>query len=181
MLQFEHSGGQEVIRHKWGRACFMEMGEDLSSLEGFEAITNLYRSKSKNWLVPPFKADFLFQDLTGWHSFFNLMHFEGAPEQGVIKILGEDYRRLFSGVLWQGMTLAEVDHPRLVNLSGYCARLLRTPCIGRFVGFLPHNGREHVAADILDLPARDEHGNVTYLLSFIRPLDPDSTAEILSH
>lgn len=181
MLQVEHNVSPKVIRHKWGRACFMEMNEDLSSLEGFEGIVDLYRSKSTDPRIPPFKADFHFQELAGWHAFFNLMHFPGAPEDGEIRILGEEYRRLFSGVLWQGMRLSEVDHPKLVNLSSYCARLIRTPCIGRFVGFLPHNGREHIAADILDLPARDEHGNVTYLLSFIRVLTPDDDGDFAAH
>lgn len=158
----------------------MDIEADLTSLEGFEEITRLYQSKLQGGL-PPYRADFHFQELGGWHSRFNLMYFEGAPEDGVIRILGEEYRQMFSGVLWQGMTLSQVNHPKLKNLGSYCGKLLHTPCIGRFVGFLPHNGREHIAADILDFPARDDAGNVTYLLSFIRALNPEADAALLKN
>jgi len=150
-----------------GAVYYFPVADGVPDLPIFEDVIELFVTRRQKALVPA-KSSFNFKDLRGWHARFCLTEFNDDYSDGQIRILGEDYKMLFGGALKQGMRMSETDHPKLPGLVDYFNELLTRPSIGYFTGSLPEIGREHVTADILDVPATDEDGQNRFILSFIR-------------
>ena len=157
----------ERTKRPFGEVYYFPISDGLPDLPIFAEVIDLFVMRRKKALVPA-KTSFNFKDLRGWHARFCLTEFNDDYSDGQIRILGEDYKMLFGGALRQGMRMSETDHPKLPGLVEYFNQLLTRPSIGYFTGSLPEVGREHVNADILDIPATDGDGQIRYILSFIR-------------
>ncbi|TNE63475.1 MAG: hypothetical protein EP335_09375 [Alphaproteobacteria bacterium] len=161
----------ERINRPAGRVYYFPLEAGLPDLPIFKEVIDLYARKCGGARVPQ-RSAFDFKDLRGWHAQFCLTLFREDMSDGEIRILGEGYRGLYDGALWQGMRMSQTDHLKLPDLVGYFSEMLRRPAIGYFTGGLPSEGREHVNVDILDLPALDADGRCRYVLSFIREQSP---------
>ncbi|WP_417456265.1 hypothetical protein [Kordiimonas sp.] len=160
---------RKTVEREQGKLFFYPIEGELPVIPGFESVVELYRKKREGHAMPSRKA-ITFQDLRGWHSSFFLIEFGKDLREGRMRILGETYKTLYGGELWQGMSVSETKSPSLQDIDDYFRELLTGPFIGRYKGYLPHVGREHVFADIMDVPVVDEEGTPRYLMSFIREI-----------
>lgn len=159
----------KTVKREHGELLYYPLQGELPVIPAFDPIIKLYGLKREGAVMPCRKA-FTFRDLRGWHASFFLIDFEGDLSDGRVSILGELYRTLFTGILKQNMRVSDMKSEALEGVSGYFRDLLTGPYVGRYRGNVPHAGREHVAVDILDLPALDDRGNPRYLMSFVREI-----------
>ena len=157
------------LKRELGTVFFYAFSDFMPCLTEFEPVLGLYESKRGDQLMPT-RRSIGFRDLKGWHASFMLLEFLPGQGEGYVRILGETYRTLFDGALWQGMPISQAANPDLLDLSHYFRELQKGPYIGRYQGALPHAGREHVYADIVDLPLTDDSGEPRYMMSFIREI-----------
>lgn len=172
------AGPRKIVEREQGKLYFYPMDGELPVIPGFETVIDLYRRKREGRSMPS-RKQITFQDLRGWHSAFFLIEFGQDLVEGYMRILGETYKTLYGGELWQGMSVADTKSPSLHDIDDYFRELLTGPFIGRYRGYLPHVGREHVFADIIDLPVVDDEGVPRYLMSFIREIPREKSAHRL--
>lgn len=165
----DETAPRKIVEREQGKLFFYPLDGELPVIPGFETVVEIYRKKREGHAMPSRKA-ITFRDLRGWHSSFFLIEFGKDLAEGHMRILGETYKTLYGGELWQGMSVSEVKSPSLQDIDVYFRELLTGPFIGRYKGYLPHIGREHVFADIIDMPVVDEEGAPRYLMSFIREI-----------
>ena len=163
------SAAAKTVERDHGELLFYALDGELPVIPAFDSVIKLYGQKREGNVMPCRKA-FSFRDLRGWHASFFLIEFEPDLSDGRLTILGELYRTLFTGILHQNMRVSDMRSTALSGVADYFRDLLTGPYVGRYRGNVPHQGREHMTVDILDLPVLDDTGMPRYLMSFVREI-----------
>lgn len=135
--------------------------------KGYARIVSIWVAALDAGALPK-RAQLSFRGFSGWHS---RMIMSAMEENGDLqfRLVGEDVAQMFGNDVKAGMRFSDLPYFTFEDYADYFRAIRADGVFGRYSGVVPFKGREHKAFDVLDLPARNEAGDVAYLYSFFRP------------